>query len=93
MPSAWPLPARIVPLDTVMPPEKLFAAPSVSMPLPSFARPPAPDTVPPYVRLSERLKARAAPLPTLTGLESESEPVVPPLPIWSTPAETVVVPV
>ena len=47
----------------------------------------------PCVIVFERLKPRRAPDATLMALDAESEPAVPPLPICSVPAVTLVVPV
>ena len=70
---------------------------STSVPGPACVTPPAPDITglnsTPCVRVSDRLKARVAPAPTLSALATFTEPAVPPSPICSVPAFTRVVPV
>ena len=62
--------------------------------MPAWCRSPAPlKMVPLKVRLSERTKRSAAPAETWMPEVAEMEPVVPPAPSWSTPADTVVEPV
>ena len=58
------------------------------MPVPAWVREPVPETTPPKVTLSERLKASAPLSRTLPVIE----PVVPPLPTCRVPAEMVVPP-
>ena len=70
---------------------------STSVPEDSFVRFPAPLITElksvPWVIVFDRLKASVAPELTEIELDPESEPVVPPLPIWSVPTLTVVAPV
>jgi len=61
---------------------------SVSVLLPRLLSMPQPDTLPAKLSASLRLKASVPSLTTSPAME----PVVPPLPSWSVPAEMVVPP-
>ena len=77
------------PAEIVVPPEKELLPESVSVPPPCFVSDPVPEIAPAIARLSARLTTSEA----LFVMSPEpSNPLVPPLPNWSTPAEIVVLP-
>src|SRR4029079_4272951 len=89
VPVVPPLPICSVPALTVVAPLYVLAPVSVSVPAPSFVNAPVPLIALATANESLRLNVRAA---LFTTAPVPSVPIVPPLPIWSVPAEIVVVP-
>jgi len=83
------IPALRVPPETDVIPEYVFAPVRVNAPAPFFTKAPVPEIRLLTPRSSLRLKVKVA---LLVTLPEPNVPVVPPLPTWSEPAVTVVIP-
>ena len=88
-PAAAPTPTVRPPPEIVVKPPYELSPVRVSVPSPCFVKAPVPDTTPPYVRSVERLNRSVALLVTFPAID----PVAPPSPTESVPAEMVVPPV